>query len=340
VIRAPFSGGPPIARRLSELQGRVGPAVTADVESIVSAVPADRLSGSVVPAAAAADLVKRHGLESVRELALLALPVAGAMARPPISGYRVAAVGIEAGSGDLVLGGNVELPGTDLGTTVHAEGFVALRARRRGRMLETLAVAQARPCAHCRQTLIESAGADGLVLIDLFGHEVGIEDLYPWPFRPEALGVLPDDPAVDRRKDLSVAREGLPSEVGHALEEAGRGAHAPYSGAPSAVALRLRDGTLASAGCVESVAFNPSIDAVLAAIAEVIALRADPADIVEAWLGRFPRASVDPGPRFLSVVAAVAPGARATVVEWDVAESAHAASAALGASRAGSSAGA
>jgi hypothetical protein len=102
VIEAPFRGDPQVARRLAEVTERTGPAVVADIERIVSE-PGPPPGGSTIPAATAEELVARHGLESTTELALLALPVAGAMARPPISGFRVAAVGIEAG-GHLVIG--------------------------------------------------------------------------------------------------------------------------------------------------------------------------------------------------------------------------------------------
>lgn len=330
MIEAPFRGDPGIARRMAALSARVGAAVEADIAEIVRRPPTDPIDGSVLPAAVAADLVARHGLDSTRELALLALPLARAMARPPISGYRVAAVGIESGSGDLLLGANLEFPGTDLGTTIHAEGFVPLRARRRGRTLEVLALSEAHPCAHCRQTLVESAGADGLRLIDTLGSVLAITDLYPWAFRPSALGIPADDPATVRLPQLSLAAGaaaggvagagasagGVPPAVAQVLEDAGARAHAPYSGAPSAVAMRLREGMVVGAGCVESVAFNSSIEAIQAALVEVSAVRAEPGDIEAAWLARAPGASVDPAPRFQAVLQAVAPAARAEVVDW------------------------
>ena len=324
MIEVPFRADPRIARRMAELSATAGTAVEADVAAIVQGPPSDPVDGSVIPSAAAADLVTRHGLGSPRELALLALGVARTMARPPISGYRVAAVGIEAGTGDLVLGANLEFPGTDLGTTIHAEGFVSLRARRRARTLDVLAVTEAHPCAHCRQTLVESAGAGGLRLIDPLGHDLALADLYPWAFGPWALAVPPDDPATVRRPAIRVgAGNGsepgpgdVPPEIAQVLQHAGARAHAPYSNAPSAVALRLRDGSVVGAGCVESVAFNPSIEAIQAALVEVAAIGAEPDDIVEGWLARTPGASVDPAPRFRAVLQAVAPGARAQVVGW------------------------
>jgi cytidine deaminase len=294
----------------------VAEAVAADVRAIVQRLPEDPLGASVVPSAAAAELVRRHGLASSEELALLTLPVARTLARAPLSGYLVAAVGIEAEAGDLVLGGNLEFPGTDLGTTVHAEGFVPLRVRRRGRSLAVLALASARPCAHCRQTLAESAGADRLLLVDLEGNRRTLEDLYPLSFRPAALGVEADAPGAERWPGWAIDAEAAPADVARALSEAGAVAHAPYSEAPSAVAVRLDDGRILSAGCVENVAFNPTITAAQAAMVELAAARVGGSNVTGAWLARLAGAQVDPEPGFRTLLGAVAPHAGLRVVDW------------------------
>lgn len=317
MIDAPFQADGVLAARLAGLAARVGPALEADVSAIVAAsAGADAKAGSTIPAPAVADLVERHGLNSERELALLALPVARAMASPPISGYRVAAIGIEAESGDLVLGANLEFPGTDLWTTIHAEGFVALRARARRNTLETLVVPEAHPCAHCRQTLAESAAAERLEIVDLQGHELTLAELYPWPFQPAALGDPGDTPEAIAWPALAFDESAVPADVASALLDAGRRAHAPYSGAPSAVALRLRDGRVLAAGCVESVAFNPTITAAQAAFVEVTAARAAWTDVVEAWLGRTADAAIDPAAGFAALVQAAAPTAVTHVASW------------------------
>ena len=290
-------------------------AVAADVRAIVERRASEPLDASVVPAAAAEELVRRHGLGSLEELALLALPAARAMSAAPISGYRIAAVGVETG-GDLVLGANLEFPGTELGTTVHAEGFVPLRVRRRGRRLAVLALGAARPCAHCRQTLAERADAAALQLIDLDGNRRSLDDLYPLTFRPSALGVPEDDGVTVRWPGLAIDAAAAPPDIAAALLETGERAHAPYSQAPSAVALRLVDGWVVAAGCVESVAFNPTISAAQAALVELAAARAPGVDVAGAWLAKRAGAAVDPEPGFRALVGAVAPGAGVRVVEW------------------------
>ena len=91
MIEAPFRADAAVAARLAELGDSVGAAVAADVAAFVSAAPPPgSLAGSTVPARDVARLVERHGLASARELAFLALPVAGAMARPPISSDQLA----------------------------------------------------------------------------------------------------------------------------------------------------------------------------------------------------------------------------------------------------------
>ena len=97
-------------------------------------------------------------------------------------------------TGDLILGGNVEVPGVDLAQTLHGEGFVCVRAFARGTSVAALATGEARPCGHCRQTIAEFAFSRDLALIDLAGHALSMADLYPWPFepgRPRAAGDRP-----------------------------------------------------------------------------------------------------------------------------------------------------
>jgi cytidine deaminase len=156
----------------------VAPAVEAALERALAPRRADPATAGTISVSEVEGLVARYNLTSARELALLALPVAARLARPRISGYRVGVVGLDDG-GDLVLGANLEFPGADLGSTVHAEGFASLRSRARGRTLAVLALTEARPCAHCRQTLAESIAADALELIDPLGHARRLHHVYP-----------------------------------------------------------------------------------------------------------------------------------------------------------------
>lgn len=290
-------------------------AIERAIDEIAFRRVADPLDAATVPAGDVAELMARFGIGSPAEVALLALPVARQLAKPPISGYHVAVVGIEAETGDLVLGGNLEFPGTELTTTIHAEGFVALRARRRGHTLATLALRVAHPCAHCRQVLSETAAGDGLELVDTEGARLRMDDIYPWPFRPGALGLEGDRPGRINWPNLTWYLAGPPRDVAEALLQAGLRAHAPYSGAPSAVVLETEDGRMVSAGCVESVAFNSSITALQAALVELAAARIDPADIDTAWLARTKHGAVNPECGFDQLLDAVAKRPRGLVAK-------------------------
>lgn len=313
----PFPVDPRVAPRIDARRAAVGPPLEASLEALLAERRRDPATAETIAAVDVDRLVAAHELESARELALLALPLAARRARPPISGYRVGVVGLD-DAGDLVLGANLEFPGADLGSTIHAEGFASLRARSRGSCLRVLALTEAHPCAHCRQTLVESAGADALEVIDPLGHTLRLWDLYPWAFSPAALGIEPDDPARPAQPALALPSNDLPATVAEALMAAGRRAHAPYSRCPSAVVMRLRDGRLLAAGCVESVSFNPTITAMQAALVELAAV--DPAgeDIEAAWLGRVRDGQVDPEPGARALLAAVAPSIELNVVEWQV----------------------
>jgi cytidine deaminase len=152
--------------------------------------------------------------------------------------------------------------------------------------------------------------------VDSQGNRRTLDDLYPWPFRPAALGVPGDDPATVRWSSLAIAADAAPPDVAGLLLDLGGRAHVPYSEAPSAVVLRLADGRLLGAAAVESVAFNPSISATQAALVELAAVRGDAAAIVEAWLARVRGARVDPEAGFRALITAAAPTASVRTVDW------------------------
>ena len=278
---------------------------------------------AVVPAAVVAGLVDELGLAGVEEAMLLALGTAAGLARPPVSGYRVGAVGLAAGSGDLVLGGNQELPGAAIWQTVHAEGFVTLLARARGEAVSVLALRQARPCAHCRQVLAEidgalgdADGAAGLRLIDPEGRDVRLADLYPMPFSPSDLGMAGCVPGEGASPALDVLDAAVPADAVQMLVRAGQRAHAPYSGARAAVALRLRGGGLVPGAVLESVAFNSTIGPVQDALVGLLAAGYAPGDVVAAWLAVAREAPVGHEAAAADALAAIAPGAPLHVTYW------------------------
>lgn len=307
--RSPFTPDRAVAERIDGLRGSVAVAFERELRASVA-------EGSVVPAAAVERLVGRFGLAGPREVMLLALPVATTLAVPPLSGFHVGAVGLEAESGDLILGGNLEFPGSDLSPTIHGEGFVATRAFARDRSLAVLATGEARPCGHCRQTLSEAATAADLELIDPLGHTLRLADLYPWPFVPADLGESGIVVGAVPWPDLRLAADHLPIETAALLVRIGRRAHTPYGRCPAAIVLRLRDGRLVGGTTIESVAFNPTIGPLQAALIELAAQRDTYASIGSAILAITADGEVDPTESTRSLLAAIAPDASLTVTTW------------------------
>ena len=105
----PFPPDPALAARRGERLATLGAGFPARLEAVLDATGRDAVHpAAVIPAAAVARLVADLGLEvddGVEVVMLLAIETARGLARPPVSGYHVGAVGLAAGSGDLVLGG-------------------------------------------------------------------------------------------------------------------------------------------------------------------------------------------------------------------------------------------
>lgn len=311
-----------VGLRCQALLVETEPALAADV-ALRLATGRSARDGLVISADAVRELVERHGLADVRELMLLLVPFARGIARPPISDFRIGAVALERETGDLILGGNVEFPGANLGEAIHGEQFLSARAFSRGTSIETIALEAAPPCGHCRQFLAEFKGGLDLDIITLQGHRIGLRDLLPWAFSPADLGeagVTPVKPGGNRQ-DLAV----LGSEIGDAPEleaaliAAGRLAYVPYSRAPSAVALRLRDGIVITGAALENAAFNPSLGPLQVALVNLIAAGRAYEEIELAVLGGVAKGAVDYAADLPNLLATVAPGASFGRVSWQVA---------------------
>jgi cytidine deaminase len=314
----PFRADPLVAQRIAELASRIGAELSAEVAALAAANGADLVAntGGVLLAGQAAGLVERFGLGGIEELMLLSLAAAQRLAQPPISSFFVGAVGLERETGNLVLGGNLEFPGTQLGTTVHGEGFVLTRAAARGTSIATLALGEAHPCAHCRQYLSEFAPTRDMVLIDPLGHRLGMAELYPWPFDPSDLGEVGFVPGAVGRPELELGDNTLEPALAAALRDAGRRAHAPYSKCPGAVLLVLTDGGVVSGFSVESVAFNPTMGPLQAALIHLAAHGRGREVIAAAVLGTSVGGAVDYSRSTGELLDSVAPGVALTIVGW------------------------
>ncbi|XP_010526400.1 PREDICTED: cytidine deaminase 1-like [Tarenaya hassleriana] len=227
---------------------------------------------------------KQLGVSVVEVLPSLVKP-AKSLARPPISKFHVAAVGLGS-SGRIFVGVNVEFPGLPLHHSIHAEQF-----------LVNVAVSAA-PCGHCRQFLQEVPGASDIKILitdpSTFPTRAGacngdeferLSSLLPHRFGPDDLlekGVPlllePHDnrltvPDLDR--DGEICNDGADSDHRSKLRRvalaAANRSYAPYSGCPSGVAVVDCDGRVYRGWYMESAAYNPSMGPVQAAMVDYVA---------------------------------------------------------------------
>ena len=313
----PFVADTSFRSRIETLAAEIGPALNAAVAERLAARRGEvSLNlGGVLPAGEAARLVADFGLAAIEDLMVLVLPTAQAIASPPISNFFVGSVGLEAQSGNLVFGGNVEFPRTHLGFTLHGEGFVFTRAFSRGTSIAKIAIGEAHPCAHCRQYLSEFAATRDLRLIDPLGHDLTMAQLYPWPFDPAYLGEPGAMPQAVLWPDLALADA---HPLGEKLLAAGRRAHTPYGKSPSAIVLTLTDGATVSGASIESVAFNPTIGPLQAAIVDLLAHGYRYGDIESAVLGTVRGCAVDYSRSVTELLDAIAPGAKLEILGWTI----------------------
>lgn len=315
----PFLPDPARASRYGQIESDQGTSLRRAAAGVLD-TPADPIDnlGGVVPARTVKALMEQFGLGDVREVMVALLGLAQERARPPISRFPVGAVGLEPETGDLILGANAEFPKTHLGLTLHGEGFVATRAFSRGHALSILAIGEAHPCAHCRQYLSEFNWAQDLHLIDPLGHDLTLAQLYPWPFDPDYLGQPGARPGAIAWPGLSTTAHGLATDLYARLEHAGARAHAPYSGCPAAVVITLSDGRTVAGSAIESVAFNPTIPPLQAALVDLIAHGYGYGDIVGAALGTMVGGKVDYARSTAELLAAIAPDIPLAIVDWQV----------------------
>jgi cytidine deaminase len=317
VTQSPFQANPAFSQRLSAVSVERRAQIALAVHEAIAdnnRYPAANMGG-VVPASVCIDIIERFELVDIRELMCLLLETAQRYANPQISNFFVGAVGLEQETGNLILGGNVEFPGAHLGFTLHGEGFVVTRAMSRGTNLAVIAISEAHPCAHCRQCLSEYASAKKLELIDPIGHTLTLEQLYPWPFDPSYLGEAGAVPGRALWPNLHLAEPVVEAET---LLAAGRLSHSPYSKCPGAVELTFADGQSITGIAVESVAFNPTITPIQAAMVNLLAHGYTYADITSAKLGTIKGGAVDYSLSTTELLSRIAPQAKLNILDWAI----------------------
>lgn len=179
----------------------------------------------------------------------------------PISGVKVGALALGK-SGKGYLGANMEFTGVPLHASLHAEQSAVINAWMHGESgLDSLVVSEL-PCGHCRQFLLELHGAAKLG-IRVKGLKKSLAALIPEPFsriRAKGRGLLDSSP-----QKLISAQAGASNSAQRAINAASR-SYTPYSQSAEGFIIEMIDGHHFAGRSAESIAFNPSVPAVIAAL--------------------------------------------------------------------------
>jgi cytidine deaminase len=211
---------------------------------------------------------------------LALLPQAAALARPPISNFKVGAVA-RGTSGKIYFGTNVEFAGEALSFTVHAEQSAVVNAWMSGERGIDVVGTSAAPCGYCRQFLNELVTAADLTVV-MPGETRKLAELLPSSFGPRDLGITG---GLLQRDDHGLVIEERDATATAALAAANM-SYAPYSKSYAGVALRTQDGGVVTGAYAENAAFNPSLSPLQAALSQLNLRGGAWSDIAEVVLVR------------------------------------------------------
>lgn len=192
------------------------------------------------------------------ELAHALLPLAASFSVAPVSKFNVGAVAVGA-SGALYLGANLEFLGAPLSATLHAEQSAVLNACTHGEpSITALAISEA-PCGFCRQFLWELSEANKLSII-VGATRTNLEQLLPMPFGE------PRKPGHGLLDSASTTITPINDDISQLAADAAQRSYVPYTHAPEGFVIECADGQHFAGRSAESIAFNPSVPAVLSAL--------------------------------------------------------------------------
>jgi Cytidine deaminase len=205
------------------------------------------------------------------ELLNALVPFAKTFARPVISGFSAGAVVLGA-SGAVYLGANLEVAHGTLADTIHAEQSATMNAWINGEPSLLSVALSAPPCGHCRQFLIETVDGNAIRVVTPDKPMVGLSTLLPDAFGPAHLGQGFGLLRAERHR-LQLAKTSADPVVRAALGAADA-SYAPYTGGFAGVAVVARNAVFVGR-YAESVAFNPSVEPLMAALAGMALARVD-----------------------------------------------------------------
>ncbi|GIU12617.1 MULTISPECIES: cytidine deaminase [unclassified Shewanella] len=190
----------------------------------------------------------------LNELLLALLPIAAALARPPISQFYVGAIA-KGKSGDIYMGANIELPGEALFHSVHAEQSAISHAWLSGEMAIEDIIVNASPCGHCRQFINELVEGSKVKIHLPDQATAPLSHYLPYAFGPSDLDVT--EPLLSKQQQTLSLDSNDPMII-EGLDHAGL-SYAPYTKNFAAVVLETKDGATYCGRYAENAAFNPSM---------------------------------------------------------------------------------
>lgn len=228
----------------------------------------------------------------VEYLLLGLLPCAAKRAFVPISNYYVGAVLLGV-SGNLYFGNNIEIPGLGLGCSVHGEQSAFSNAFMHGEKEIAIVAVNAAPCGHCRQFMTEFSLSMTMRIIIKDVADLPLGKLLPDHFGPAHLGNTQGAfKSIDHKLHVRDEAAGQDTELISVAQQAANKSYAPYSMSPSGAALRTRSGRIHAGSYIESVAYNPSLPPLQAALATLIQSGESPQDIVDCALAEVANAQI------------------------------------------------
>ena len=264
-------------------------------------------SAAIVEADELEAMARESGLDA-HAIVLACLGWAQRWARAPVSNFEVGAAAL-GGSGRLYLGANIEFRGQPLAQTIHAEQAVIAHAWAHAEARIELLATSAAPCGYCRQFLLElPEPRPRLLLADHSPALTSLDALLPEAFGPTQLGRAPQLLRAGPH-GLRLASSSAASELERAALAAADRGSAPYTGALSGVAVQASDGSIHAGAIAESVAYNPTLAPMQAALIAAHHGGAHVETIMHAVLVEIDGAQISQLDHAAAILASVAAGA-------------------------------
>ncbi|MBU2897724.1 cytidine deaminase [Vibrio hepatarius] len=209
-------------------------------------------------------LLQVSGIDD-KELRVALLPFAAAYAHASISNFYVGAIA-RGLSGHLYFGANLEMSGTQLGQTVHAEQSAISHAWMKGEQGISDITINFSPCGHCRQFMNELTTADILAIQLPDVDQKTLQSYLPDSFGPSDLGVTSGLMAQADHGNIAVENDEMIVSALNALNRS----YAPYTKNHSGVSIKVKDGKIYQGSYAENAAFNPSLPPLQVALSQIL----------------------------------------------------------------------